>query len=254
MYLAGVALVLVPFFALNRSIYDAWLSPYYHPAYHHGNPFFVEAFFGGLISPGRGLFIYSPILAFAVTGIVLKIRQRRFTSLDASLAASVFLYWIATAWVNPAWWGGDSYGPRFSTDLLPYLIYWIIPVVAWLETSAGQFRTIVAAAFTATAIVSVLMQAQGVFNRGAMRWNWEPAPLDKDLSRLWDWRHPPFLAGFVASPALAWNASAGLVGFYIVEAGKRVWPERSSTSRDFKDITDSDSRTAWHLLRTCARG
>jgi hypothetical protein len=252
LYLTGVALVLMPFFWINREIYGAWLSPYYHPAYHRGNPFFVEALVGGLFSPGRGLFVYSPVLAFAAAGIVLKIRQHRFTSLDASLIACVFLYWIATAWVNPIWWGGDSYGPRLTGDVVPYLIYWTIPVVAWLRSSAGSFRPVVVATFAAAAIVSALMHAQGVFNRNALTWNWEPATLDKDVSRLWDWRHPPFLAGFVTPPAaerlpdlrtipceapappptnflirshhgstvsLVWNPSTEPVGFYIVEAG-----------------------------------
>jgi hypothetical protein len=250
-YVAGVALVLIPFCALNRHIYGAWLSPYYHPAYFHGNPFFFDALFGGLFSPGRGLFVYSPVLAFAVAGIVLKIRSHRFTSLDLSLVACVLFHWIATAWVNSAWWGGDSYGPRFSTDILPYLIYWLIPVVAWLRTSAGPSRFIVGAGLASMAIVSVLMHAQGVLNPNAMSWNREPVTLDKDPARLWDWRHPPFLAGFVAPPAieqlpdlrtipcvappgppaslvivsnrrntvaLSWTRSTGPTGFYIVES------------------------------------
>lgn len=251
-YVIGVALVLVPFFILNQRVYGAWLSPYYHPGYFHGNPFFWEALAGGLISPGRGLFVYSPVLLLALAGVVLKIRQRRFTSLDLSLVACVVLHAIFTAWVNPTWWGGDSYGPRFFTDMLPYLMYFLIPFVGWMGDAAGTGRLVGGAVFVTTVAASVLMHAQGVFNPKAMTWNYEPDRLEKDLGRLWDWRYPPFLAGLVAAPivepppdfsripcdappgapsalaiisnrrntvAASWKASPGAVGIYIVESG-----------------------------------
>lgn len=253
-FLSGVALVLLPFFAANRHIYGVWLSPYYHPAHHQGNPFVLEAFLGGLVSPGRGLFVYSPIVLFAIAGIALLIRRHRFTSLDGSILLTVFLYWLATAWVNPVWSGGDSYGPRFSTDIVPYLMCWLIPVLVWLRAAAGWRRGAVAVVFALLAGVSVLMHAQGALNPKAMSWNHEPVDLNTDPTRLWDWRHPPFLAGFVAPAPVeqlpdlrtiactappgaptgfefqirsrrantvsgSWNAAAGPVGFYVVESG-----------------------------------
>ena len=63
-------------------------------------------------------------------------------------------------------------------------------------------RVLVAGAFVFAATISVLMHAQGVFNPKAMSWNWEPVPLPMDATRLWDWYHPPFLAGFVAPPVV----------------------------------------------------
>ena len=255
-YVLGAALILIPFAALNWQIYDAWLSPYYQPATHNGNPFIWEALAGSLVSPGRGLFVYSPVVGLAFMGIVLKIRQRHFTTLDLTLIVCVLLYWIATAWVNPQWAGGDSYGPRLLTDIVPYLVYWLIPVVAWIRTAHGWPRRAVAVVFASLATVSVLMHAQGVFNPKAMSWNHEPVELNADPTRLWDWRHPPFLAGFVAPSVVeqlpdlrtiactapptapsgfvfailsnlantvsgSWNPSLGPVGFYIVESGTK---------------------------------
>jgi hypothetical protein len=63
-------------------------------------------------------------------GIVLKVRQRRFSTLDLFLAVCVVVH-IAVAWVNQNWWAGGSYGPRFFADLLPYFMYSLIPVIAW---------------------------------------------------------------------------------------------------------------------------
>lgn len=285
-YLLGAAVVLIPFFAINLHVYGAWLSPYYHPAYHHGNLFFWEALAGGLVSPGRGLFVYSPVLAFAPIGILLKVQQRRFTALDLALLASVLLYWISTAWVNPSWSGGDSYGPRFSSDLLPYLTHWLIPVIGWLRhgrtwsaspqasalrsAKAPRYeagRAMIAAVFVATTMVSVLMHAQGVFNPAAMAWNREPVSLTEDPARLWDWRHPPFLAGFVAPSVVeplpdlraipcdaapgaptdltidsnrrntvsaSWHPGSGPIGFYTVESG---------TAPGSSDLPSRETRT-----------
>jgi hypothetical protein len=251
-YLAGVAIVLGPFFVVNRSIYGSWLSPYYHPSSFHGNPFFGDALAGLVVSPGRGLFVYSPVLLFAFVGVALKVRQHRFTTLDGALIACIAFHWVSSAWVNPDWWGGDSYGPRFFADMLPFLMYLTIPVFGVIEQAHGASRASWTMMSGIAAGVSVLMHAQGVFNPRAMEWNREPTALNLDPNRLWDWRHPPFLAGFVPglAPAMppdlsavpcdappgpptnlmivsnrnnavtaSWVAATGAVGVYAVESG-----------------------------------
>jgi hypothetical protein len=80
--------------------------------------------------------------------------------------------------------------------MLPYLIYFLIPVVAWMTTTSGVGRTIVASAFAAALAVSVLMHAQGALNRATMFWNVVPVSVDDRPERIWDWRRPQFLAGF----------------------------------------------------------
>lgn len=253
-YLLGVATVLAPFFLINRSTFGAWLPTYYHPSYFHGNPFFGEALAGLLVSPSRGLFVYSPVLALSFLGLTLKIRQRRLTTFDLALLTCVALHWISTAWVNPDWWGGDSYGPRFFADTLPIWMYWIIPVLGWFAPPVEWRRQAAAVTFAVSSAISVLMHAQGVFNPKAMSWNYEPTTLNLDPSRLWSWRHPPFLAGLIAAPpadrerppdampcssppsapsgltvvanrdnsvTASWAPSSGPVGRYLVESGNR---------------------------------
>jgi hypothetical protein len=248
----GAAVVIAPWLALNHHIYADWLPPYYHPAYFAGNPFFWDAFAGLVIGPARGLLVYSPVLVFSIAGVAMKVRRRTFTMLDMSLAACVVVYWVAIARVNRVWWGGDSYGPRFFTDMLPYLIFWMIPVVAWLESPLAPHanRLVAGGVFAVAAAVSVLMQAQGVFNPAAMRWNHEPPSVELEAERLWDWRYPPFLAGVVAAPreetqppplacsaapaaphgvgvlansrygvTLAWTAASGVVADYLIAVG-----------------------------------
>jgi hypothetical protein len=259
-YLAGVAAILIPFFLNNQHIYGAWLSPYYHPSRFHANVFFKEALAGDLISPGRGLFVYSPVFLFAPFGVVLKFRQRRFTMFDLTLVLCVLVHWIVVAWVNQNWWGGDSYGPRFLSDMIPYLVYFLIPVVAWIGAAAGASGRVATPLFGVAVVVSVLMQAQGVFNPKALAWNGGRENVDTNPIRLWDWRRPPFLAGWQAEPPEvdagtvpcngppgapaelrlvsregstlmgSWRASSGAVAEYILESGSAPglsdFPER----------------------------
>jgi len=275
--LAGVGVVLVPFLAANQIIYGAWLPPYFSPQFFGGrNPFFGEALAGSLVSPGRGLLIYSPVLLFVAAGVAIKIQARRFTALDLSVLMCIFLHWIGTAWVNRVWWGGYSYGPRFFTDMLPYLVYFLIPVVGWLGSTSGVRRAVVGTAFVVAATISVLMHAQGVFNRGTVLWNQRPMSIDIDPARLWDWHRPPFLAGVQApqeaealapdaircetapsSPerlttvennrgmvTLSWSPAAGVVASYILDVG---------TGPGLADLASQEIRTVRQTSLTVSR-
>src|SRR6185503_7344133 len=104
----------------------------------------------------------------------------------------------AVARVNTIWWGGFSYGPRFLSDMLPYFMYFLLPVVAWVQQFEGARRRVVAGGLVATSLVSVFVHAQGALNPRATLWNVNPDDINKNPIRLWDWRHPPFLAGWIA--------------------------------------------------------
>jgi hypothetical protein len=192
-FCAGIALVLGTFFLANQQVYRAWLPPYYQAA-RLGSPTFWVALAGDLISPGRGLFVFSPVLAFAFYGVVLKVRAGRFGWLDGSLVASIVLHWIAIA-AFPHWWAGYSYGPRFFADMLPYFIYFLIPVVAWLAATSGASARLLGATFVAAAVFSVFVHAEGALTFRSIMWNHLPRSVDNYPERLWDWRDPQFLAG-----------------------------------------------------------
>jgi hypothetical protein len=192
-FVLGAAVVLGLFFAINRRLYGAVLPPYYKPGRLGSSTFWV-ALAGNIISPARGLLIFSPILAFGALGIVLKIRERRFGWLDVSLVACIVLHWIAIA-SFPHWWGGYSYGPRFFTDMLPYLTYFLIPVVAWIPRVSGARRFVVTGLFAACALFSVFAHAEGALTYKAILWNHVPRSVDDHPERLWDWHDPQVLAG-----------------------------------------------------------
>jgi len=140
-YLLWAAAVAIPFVWYSWSIYHA-LLPIYYRAY-TGLSFatFPEALIGQLVSPSRGLLIFSPVLVLSFAGIILKIKRRRWQAHDTLLISIITLHWVLISlWWN--WWAGVSFGPRIWSDMLPYLTYFVIPALAALATSHGAQRVV----------------------------------------------------------------------------------------------------------------
>lgn len=210
-FLAGAVVVFVLFVWSNVRIYGEWLPPYYQPGFYSPNAFKGEALAGLLVSPSRGLFVFSPIFLLSFAGVATKAAVRRLTLLDLSLAGCVVLHWIAISTTNGLWWGGSSYGPRLFTDLLPYLVYLLLPVVGALAAVRGGRRVGAIAGVAGLAAISIAMHAQGALNPATMAWNAFPEPIDVDPSRVWDWKEPQFLAGVTFTPAPTPPVDLGII-------------------------------------------
>src|SRR5262249_57291669 len=89
----------------------------------------LEGLAGVVVSPGRGLFVYSPFLLFGVPGIISAVRCRdRFQIL---LAVGILAYIITVA-VWTSWWGGKSFGTRMMTEIFPGAVLLSArPIAAW---------------------------------------------------------------------------------------------------------------------------
>lgn len=93
---------------------------------------------GLLVSPGHGLFVYSPVLLFALYGAF---RGRR-TPLYAWSAVAAAAYVVVAA-NSPQWHGGESFGPRRIVDVLPLLAVLLVPALdriwatRWMWLYAG---------------------------------------------------------------------------------------------------------------------
>lgn len=183
-------LIALPFVIYNFKVYGSPLSPYYQ-----SNTFstgtILEGLAGNLVSPSRGLFVYSPVLIASFWGVYLKIRDRTLVSLDYFLIAIIFLHWLLIS-ANMPWFGGHSYGPRLFTDMLPFLIYFLLPSLIWFGALPRKKRTAVAPVLLILVSVSVFAQFQGAFSGPARDWNVHPE-IENNLGRLWDWSDVPFL-------------------------------------------------------------
>ncbi len=135
---------------------------------------------GQLVSPSRGLFVYSPVLLFALPGLWRSLLASapvplRLMSM-AGLATFLLYAFLAT------WWGGRVYGPRYLTDLMPFM-------ALWLATTPlpSKRRSIWAGGFALALAWSIWVQFLGA-STYPCGWNSEPTHIDVAHERLWDIR------------------------------------------------------------------
>jgi hypothetical protein len=146
---------------------------------------------GGLLfSPTRGLFVFSPFLLFLALAwrhLPRDRGNRGERGLTLALSAGVVLQILLYAKTD--WRAGMSWGPRYLTDLLPLLVWMLVPVVASLR---GLGR----ACFLLAVGAAVAIEAIGAF--------WYTGATDRaiiavaggphQMRAAWDWRNAPFVA------------------------------------------------------------
>jgi hypothetical protein len=139
--LAGAAPVVIAAVTTNRATFGCFSCTGYDAGFRSGDGFtgsFLEGFSGNLLSPGRGLFVYTPVLLVALAGAWLGRRQPLYACAALAVAAHVVL---TSFWYE--WWGGEAFGPRQLLDVLPLLVVLLVPAVErW--GSAPPFRRLFA--------------------------------------------------------------------------------------------------------------
>jgi hypothetical protein len=198
-YLGGAAVVALPWLLVNHANWGSWLQPYYAPQRAaDATKTFWEALAGQMVSPARGLLVFTPVLALAIPGVIMKVRWRRFDSLDAVLVACVLAHWLLIS-LFPHWWAGDSYGPRLFTDMVPFLVYLSLPVLEWLGSASlrGARYAMAMVACVLAALLSLFIHGQMAVFASSHCWNNVPSDVDRDTTKLWNWGDPQFLRGIV---------------------------------------------------------
>jgi hypothetical protein len=146
-------------------------------------------FAGLLVSPARGLLVFSPFFLFLALrprralGAAGERGERQLTlCLLAGMAALFALY------AHADWRAGASWGPRWLTDVVPALAWMLAPVVADLGR-AGR------AAFAATVAVAIAIEGVGAFwytgaSEAAI---YAHRPGEIEMSGAWQLANTPFL-------------------------------------------------------------
>ncbi|HVM40714.1 MAG TPA: hypothetical protein VM618_08060 [Acidimicrobiia bacterium] len=186
-YLAGGVAVAVPWTAVNLATFGSVFPPY-HSAERAGlRDDTFEALAANLVSPNRGLLVFTPIVVVSIVGAVFALRERGPVTrpLAVTAVAIALVHLVVVSAAGEAWWAGSAYGPRFMADLLPVLVLLALPAVERLArpASADGWRR----AALAAAIVSVVMHLPGAWSKPAQCWNLDPVPVDVDPSRVWHW-------------------------------------------------------------------
>lgn len=194
-YLAGGLAVAAVFVAVNITTYHTLLPAYFRSG-RVGNGKFLEALLVPLVSPSRGLFVFSPVLLIAIIAFAVRARRREIDLLDLTAAVSAAGVWVLLA-SFPDWTGGHTYGPRLMSDTLPLLFFLLIPFIAYAFPSGASMRnhTLARNIFVVLVVTSVLIHARGAIDTRTLEWNVKPTDIDLNHSRVWDWRDPQMLSG-----------------------------------------------------------
>ena len=141
---------------------------------------FSEGLPGVLVSPSRGLFVYSPVLLFSLVGMIMVWRRGpalwRALSLGSPLVILVISQWLT-------WWGGHSWGPRLLADIDPILCFLLYPVTPLLDR-----RRLAKAVFVILSLWSI-----GAHGLGAWLYDrrWDGSVTEQSYARLWPWNESP---------------------------------------------------------------
>ncbi|MCP9630138.1 hypothetical protein NML43_23855 [Rhodopseudomonas palustris] len=194
LFFGWAAITTAPWFAYNWSINHTWFTEYYLPSRIVRTSTFWTAIAGNLISPARGLIIYSPILIAAIPGFWIAMRKSESRDFAIISAAIIVLHLIVISRF-PHWWAGHSYGTRFMTDVLPFCIYLVAHLLQELPHWTRPWRVGTIGAMLTLGAISVFMHGQGAIHFDVHLWNSTPVNVDIVPQRLWDWHDLAFLRG-----------------------------------------------------------
>lgn len=124
----------------------------------------LRGLYGLLLSPGKGLLWYNPILFASLLAWPAFIRRHRVEGwlAAAMVAANVLFY---APWY--LWWGGHAWGPRFLVTALPFAALPLAEALTAVWRARGRPASATRAALAALLLISVLVQLLGV----AVNWN-----------------------------------------------------------------------------------
>lgn len=191
---AGGAALFV-YAAVNLATFGSLQPGYYDPNRLTATPTFLDGLTGNLVSPSRGLLIWSPVLLFCVAGAVIARRNGRFGALETASVVAICLHWIVVSRLVP-WWAGFSTGPRLFSDALPFFMVLLIPAVAWLLEGGWAVPAIHwfgRGTFAVLLAWSLFTNGRGATRFETQLWNSDPVSVDLHPERNWDWDDLQFL-------------------------------------------------------------
>ena len=171
---------------------------------------------GGLLfSPTRGLLVFSPFLLFLGLAWLHLPRDRGERGLTLAMSIGVALQLLIYAKAD--WRSGISWGPRYMTDLLPLLLWMLVPVVAALR---GLGRV----CFLLAVGVAVAIQAIGAFCYTGVTDSaiFAVASGPRKMRAAWGWRNAPFVASLQQGLAPAELMTEVRGNLDAIEAGGRA--------------------------------
>lgn len=175
----------------SQATMGVWVPAYYLPGRLDGGLSW-EALLGSVVSPGRGLLVFTPFLIVVVFFLLLgPVRTKNEWGL-----VTLGLVWLVGHWVLVSrfwhWWGGWGYGPRLMMDVLPGLL--LVTAVLWPRSTETVRAKASVITFALLALVSIWIHTvQGLYNPYTRFWYIQPN-IDSTPEIVWDWSYPQFMA------------------------------------------------------------
>ena len=129
---------------------------------------------GLLVSPNRGLLVFTPIAALGIWGLLRQVapgRARDWMLIPFGVAALIHLLVMGS---YPVWWGGWAFGPRYLVDVLPVLGLATFDVWSRLGDAGRRVAGV-------AIVCGVLVQVNGAFCFPASRWDWRSRDPSRDV-------------------------------------------------------------------------
>ena len=173
---------------------------------------------GTLLSPNRGLFVFTPVALLAIPGILvvgMQIKNPALRRVLYSFGLAFILEVLVYSSFNN-WWAGTTFGPRFFSGSLPLLFIlsgiFLDSLTNRVESKkdlryhAGTFLRML---LIVLILWSVFVQVVGAFYYPNGNWNDSPATFsvatslpDADTSRLWNVTDTQIFRTFYAGPII----------------------------------------------------
>ena len=147
-----------------------------------------------IISPNRGLLVFTPMFLFIGYGIVCKVKTRSWSATDSFVLLAIVAHWLVISQAIQGTTGGHCFGPRLFSDITPFFIYFLIPAVADLSYAPRRPAVVLSAAFWMCIAASFTIHLLGAMSWST--WDWNSLPAEGNLRvRVWDWKDLQFLRG-----------------------------------------------------------
>lgn len=195
MLFASLGVIIATVFLLwSHATYGGYLPPYYSGTRLSLSKFPIAAI-GHLVSPNRGLLVFSPILFMSLLGVgVSFVRWTKVKPIFRFLSVLLVMHWLMIS-MFPSWWAGFSYGPRLFCSILPVWMVLFIPAIEMLR-NVSRWKTFVFSSILAMVLLwSLFVQFRGVSDMRVHEWNAWPTNIDLDQAKIWNWHDMQILRG-----------------------------------------------------------
>ncbi len=149
---------------------------------------------GLLVSPSRGLVTFTPWVLLSFWGAAIIWKEKLWGFGRYLIVATVAVYLQHARFGN--WWGGWAYGPRYLTDLLPFLALFLIPV--WPRICSSR---LLLTGFVLGTAFALWVQIVGAFYYPNGAWDSKPVSVDFRQDRIWDWSDNQIMRSWSAGRA-----------------------------------------------------